>query len=44
MTSPNTSTVEEPTLAEERRDNRIVALIMSATVLGYLTLLYAHNL
>ncbi|MFD1874787.1 hypothetical protein [Hymenobacter bucti] len=42
MTSLNTSTAEEPILAEERRDNRIVALVMSATVLVSLVLLYAH--
>ncbi|MFD1874895.1 hypothetical protein [Hymenobacter bucti] len=42
MTSSNPSTAEEPVLADERRDNRIVAFIMSATVFVSLVLLYTH--
>jgi hypothetical protein len=42
MTSSNASSTEEPTLAEERRDNRIVAFVMGTTVFVYLVLLYAH--
>jgi hypothetical protein len=42
MLYSNASATEEPILAEERRDNRIVALVMSATVFISLVLLYVH--
>lgn len=38
----NSRETEEPVLAEERRDNRIIACLMSATVLVSLVLLYTH--
>lgn len=34
--------VEEPILATERRDNRLIACLMSATVAISLLLLYTH--
>lgn len=42
MTSSNPSTIEEPILAEERRDNRIIAFVMSATVFVSLLLIYVR--
>jgi hypothetical protein len=42
MIGSSTSASEESHLAIERRDNRIVALVMGTTVVVSLLLLYAH--
>jgi hypothetical protein len=42
MTPSPTNTPAEAQHPDERRDNRIVALAMSATVVVSLLLLYAH--